>query len=57
MQEVTRGAERGARGEQGLITGSVGTKQGAGTEQRQGELAAKGGGPAGTGATPASGAA
>lgn len=49
VQEASRGAERGARGGQGLGAGSVGTEQRAGTEQRPGELAEEGGGPAGTG--------
>lgn len=52
MQEATRGAEGGPRGGQGLGTGSVGTEQRAGTQQRQGELAEESGGPAGTGTTP-----
>lgn len=55
MQEATRGAERGARGGQGLSPGSVGAKQGAGTEQCQGELAEESGGPVGTSMTIPSG--
>lgn len=51
MQEAPRGAERGARGGQGLVAGAAGTEQRTGTGQRQGELAEEGGGPAGAGRT------
>lgn len=51
MQEAARGAERGARGGQDCSPSPAGTKQGAGAEQRQGELAEESGGPAGTGGT------
>lgn len=51
VQEASRGAERGARGGQGLLAGAAGTEQRAGTGQRPGELAEESGGPAGAGMT------